>query len=182
MKKLIPVGLGLVLVSPLALQNAAGAEGPAAYTGTATGVVFDDLDQDNEHDEGEPGVPDVSVSNGREVVRTDAAGRYSVGVTDETILFITKPSGYMVPVDDVQLPQFYYVHYPNGTPLDLRYGGIEPTGPLPESVDFPLRARAESDQFEALVFADPQTRNVGSWRTSAPTSWRSWSARTSSSA
>ncbi|MGY1842595.1 calcineurin-like phosphoesterase C-terminal domain-containing protein [Modestobacter sp. SYSU DS0875] len=163
MKKLVPLGLGLVLVSPIVLQTAASAEcaGTCGTTETATGVVFEDLDEDNEHDEGEPGVPGVSVSNGREVVLTDEEGRYRLGVTDETIVFITKPADYMVPVDDVQLPQFYYVHYPNGTPVDLEYGGIEPTGPLPESVDFPLRAQAEPDQFEVVVFADPQTRNVG---------------------
>ncbi len=159
--KLVPLGLGLVLVSPLVLQGGVSAQETASYTDTATGVVFDDLNRNNERDPGEPGVVDVSVSNGRDVVRTDAQGRYSLGVTDETILFITKPSGYMVPVDDVQLPQFYYLHYPKGTPVALRYGGIEPTGPLPESVDFPLLPQVESDRFEALVFADPQTRSMG---------------------
>lgn len=154
-------GACLVLLGPLVLPAAASAEDLPRYTDTATGVVFDDLDGDDERDAGEPGVPGVSVSNGREVVRTDDDGRYSLGVTDETILFVTKPAGYMVPVNDVQLPQFYYLHYPNGTPVELRYGGIEPTGPLPESVDFPLREAEESDEFEALVFADPQTRNAG---------------------
>lgn len=157
-----PLGLGLclVLASPLVLQAGASAEGPA-YTETASGVVFDDLNKNNTRDAIEPGVPDVSVSNGREVVRTDAQGRYSIGVTDETILFVTKPAGYMVPVNEVQLPQFYYIHYPNGAPVELKYGEIEPTGPLPESVDFPLFQRAEPDRFDALVFADPQTRNLG---------------------
>ncbi len=157
----VTLTLGLAVSTSLVQQvGLANAEAPA-YNDTATGVVFDDTNGNSERDTGEPGVPDVSVSNGREVVRTDAQGRWSLGVTDETILFITKPVGYMVPVNDVQLPQFYYVHYPNGTPIPLRYGGIEPTGPLPDSVDFPLVQRTESDQFDALVFADPQTRNVG---------------------
>jgi len=157
----VTLTLGLSVSTSLVQQaGLANAEAPA-YNDTATGIVFDDTNDNNERDTGEPGVPDVSVSNGREVVRTDAQGRWSLGVTDETILFITKPVGYMVPVNDVQLPQFYYVHYPNGTPIPLRYGGIEPTGPLPESVDFPLVQRTESDRFDALVFADPQTRNVG---------------------
>lgn len=87
---------------------------------------------------GVPGASGASVSNGREVVRTDAKGAHSLGVTDETILFITKPSGYMVPVDEVQLPQLYYVHYPNGTPFrpSARRGvsGLPPdapSGPVP---------------------------------------------------
>ena len=158
----VALGLGLALVSPFVLQGSVSAQDAGlVYTDTATGVVYQDLNQNNAQDAGELGVPDVSVSNGREVVRTGRDGTYSLGVTDETILFITKPPGYMVPVDEVQLPQFYYVHYPNGTPLELRYGGIEPTGPLPESVDFPLVEQDESGSFDALVFADPQTRSLG---------------------
>ncbi|WNV76231.1 metallophosphoesterase N-terminal domain-containing protein [Geodermatophilus sp. DSM 44513] len=164
-RKHSPAGMGagvcLVILSPLVLPSSANAGDAPQYTDTATGIVYEDLDQDDEHDEGEPGVSGVSVSNGREVVRTDDDGRYSLGVTDETILFVTKPAGYMVPVNDVQLPQFYYLHYPNGTPVELEYGGIEPTGPLPDSVDFALHEQEESDEFEALVFADPQTRNLG---------------------
>lgn len=79
-------------------------------------------------------------------------------MTRKTI-FITKPSGWMVPVDDQMLPQFYYNHYPNGSPYELRYGGVEPTGPLPESVDFALQPQDESGEFTSLTFADPQTAN-----------------------
>ncbi|WP_051426002.1 calcineurin-like phosphoesterase C-terminal domain-containing protein [Jiangella gansuensis] len=141
----------------------AGAETAQAETAeTATGVVFEDLDRDGSRDDGEPGVEGVPVSNGLDVVLTDAQGRYSLAVDDQTIIFVSKPAGWMVPVNDVQLPQFYYTHYPNGTPYELRYGGLEPTGPLPSSVDFPLHRDDSADEtFTALAFADPQTRNVG---------------------
>ncbi|TDD71604.1 hypothetical protein E1262_05525 [Jiangella aurantiaca] len=139
----------------------AGAE-TAAETETATGVVYDDANRNGKRDGGEAGVPDVSVSNGRDVVRTDARGRYSLVVDDQTVIFISKPAGWMVPVDDVQLPQFYYKHYPDGSPYELRYGGVEPTGPLPASVDFPMyRDDSVDETFSALAFADPQTRNPG---------------------
>lgn len=158
--RLLPVALAAILVGILVQQPIqADTQSNLDAADTARGVVFEDLNTNGEQDENEPGVEDVSVSNGKDVTRTDAQGRYSLSVGDETILFITKPSGYMVPVDEVQLPQFYYIHYPNGTPLDLEYPGIPPTGPLPESVDFPLVRQAEPDNFEALVFADPQTRN-----------------------
>ncbi|PZF85113.1 calcineurin-like phosphoesterase C-terminal domain-containing protein [Jiangella anatolica] len=134
----------------------------APETETATGIVYDDANRNGRRDGGEPGVPDVSVSNGRDVVRTDAAGRYSLQVDDETVVFVSKPAGWMVPVNDVQLPQFYYNHYPNGSPYELRYGGVEPTGPLPASVDFPMfRDDSVDETFSALAFADPQTSNVG---------------------
>lgn len=92
-----------------------------------------------------------------EVVQTDAQGRYSLPVGDETIIFVTKPAGYMVPVSEAQLPQFFYLHYPNGTPMSLEFGGIEPTGPLPTSLDFPLFEQAAQNRFDAVAFADPQT-------------------------
>lgn len=126
----------------------------------ATGAVFDDRNRNGRQDDNEPGVADVSVSNGRDVVRTDDEGRYELAVTDETIIFITKPADYMVPVDENQLPQFYYIHYPQGSPLQTRYPGIQPTGALPESVDFPLHSAKVTD-FKALLFADPQTRSLG---------------------
>lgn len=142
-------------VAALAVPAAADAAGPEV----ATGVVFEDLDGDGGRDGGEPGVADVSVSNGLDVVRTDADGRYSLSAPEETIIFITKPAGYMVPVDEDQLPQFFYRHFPNGSPIDTFYPGIEPTGPLPPSVDFPLQRTDEDDTFDAVVFADPQTRS-----------------------
>ncbi|WP_168199787.1 calcineurin-like phosphoesterase family protein [Citricoccus sp. SGAir0253] len=139
-----------------------GAVAAATTTGeTAEGIVYNDLNENNQRDADEPGVPGVAVSNGLDVVTTDENGAYRLPVDEETILFVTKPNGYMVPVNDVQLPQFYYLHYPNGTPHELRYGGIAPTGPLPDSVDFPLVEQEDSDVFDALVFADPQTRTSG---------------------
>jgi hypothetical protein len=136
------------------------AQGATSDSQVARGVVFDDRNRNGRQDRREPGVRHVSVSNGRDVVRTDAHGRYRLDVTDETIVFVTKPSGYMVPVDDKQLPRFYYIHYPNGSPLQTEYPGISPTGPLPEAIDFPLYKEKESDRFRALVFADPQTRSL----------------------
>lgn len=152
--------LSLSVATPFLPQPTA-ASAQTADDSVATGVVFEDLDDDGERDDGEAGVPDVSVSNGRDVVRTDEQGRYSLTVTDETIIFVTKPAGYMVPVDEDQLPQFSYTHYPEGSPVETFYPGIEPTGPLPDSVDFPLVEQEESDTFDAVVFADPQTRTFG---------------------
>ncbi|MBE0655701.1 MAG: calcineurin-like phosphoesterase C-terminal domain-containing protein, partial [Bacteroidales bacterium] len=57
------------------------------------------------------------------------------------------------------LPQFYYIHKPNGSP-DLEYKGSEPTGPLPKSIDFALLEGQNSDEFSMLVFSDPQAYNM----------------------
>ncbi len=122
----------------------------------AKGVVFEDLNRDGIRDDGEPGVAGVRVSNGLDVVRTDEAGAYSLAVDDETIIFITKPAGYATPVDRHHLPCFYYIHQPAGTPIALRYRGVEPTGELPASVDFALTRQQEPIRFDAILMADTQ--------------------------
>jgi hypothetical protein len=124
-------------------------------TGVARGVVFDDRDADGVRGPGEPGLPGVAVSNGREVVRTDAGGRYQLPVGDDTTIFVVKPRDWATPLDALQLPRFYYQHKPAGSPAS-RHPGVAPTGPLPESIDFPLRRHPEPERFRIVVLADPQ--------------------------
>ena len=92
------------------------------------GAAFLDRNRNSAFDAGEAGVPGVMVSNGREVVRTDAAGAYALPAYDDMNVFITKPSGYAVPVNADMVPQFNYVHKTAGSP-ELRFGGLAPTGP-----------------------------------------------------
>src|SRR5262249_44368416 len=88
----------------------------------------------------------------------DDRGRYELPVTDDTILFVIKPRGWRTPLSDDLLPRFYYIHKPHGSP-ELTYPGVSPTGPLPESVDFPLTPHEEPDRFQAILFCDTQPRN-----------------------
>jgi calcineurin-like phosphoesterase family protein len=133
---------------------------PAQAQGsTVTGIVFEDRSGSGHRQSGDPGVAGIMVSNGREVVKTDASGRYTLPIDDESIIFVIKPSGYALPLEPAtNLPRFHYVHQPKGTPaeLNLRYRGIEPTGPLPQSVDFALRKSEEPAKFDVILFTDPQ--------------------------
>ncbi len=131
-----------------------------AANSTATGTVFLDTNGNQVKDDNEKGLPGVRVSNGQDIVKTDADGQYSLAVSDDTILFVIKPRGFMTPVDENRLPRFYYVHKPHGSPEGLKYAGIAPTGPLPESVDFPLTEQSEADTFKVLVFGDTQPYNM----------------------
>ncbi|MBV8616991.1 MAG: calcineurin-like phosphoesterase family protein, partial [Acetobacteraceae bacterium] len=109
------------------------------------------------------GVPGVMVSNGRDVVKTDAEGRWSLPVQAGDALFVIKPTGFATPLDPaMRLPRFSYLHDPEGTPasLDLRFAGVAPTGTLPDSIDFPLRRQPEAASFKALLFTDPQPESL----------------------
>lgn len=125
---------------------------------TATGIVFHDIDGNGVRNDADPPLADVRVSNGREIVRTDADGRYRLPVDDDTILFVIKPRGWRTPLSDNMLPRFYYIHKPAGSPQQ-QYSGVPPTGPLPASIDFPLYRQEEPSQFKAILFGDPQPRN-----------------------
>lgn len=124
----------------------------------AKGIVYEDLNKNGKWDKKEKRIPHVAVSNGVQVVLTDHKGEYQLPITATTILFVIKPSGYAVPKDKNNLPQFYYIHNPQGSP-ELTFKGIAATGKLPTSIDFGLLPEAEEDTFKILVFGDPQVYN-----------------------
>jgi hypothetical protein len=132
----------------------------AREPGQAVGVVYHDRDGDGARSASEPGVAGVAVSNGRELVRTDSEGRYRLPVDDDTILFVVKPSGWRTPLTPDRLARFFYIHKPAGSPPGLRFPGVPPTGPLPDSVDFPLTPQAEPERFRAIAFGDTQVYDL----------------------
>lgn len=143
-----------ILFLPLFL--AAVAAGTLSAQSVATGFVYHDADGDGSRGEEESGIGEVLVSNGREVVKTDAAGAWSLPVGEDTILFVIQPKGWQVPVNEFNLPQFHYIHKPAGSPPELKYPGVAPTGPLPESIEFPLYPSETGEAFSIFAFGDPQ--------------------------
>ena len=127
-------------------------------SGQVSGIVFEDRDGSGVAS-ANPGLAGVLVSNGRDVAVTGADGRYALPLPDEATIFVIKPAGFMPPVErETNLPRFYRHHYPKGSPADLNltYEGLAPTGPLPASVDFPLRRQDEPDAFNVVMVSDPQ--------------------------
>ncbi len=124
----------------------------------AEGFVFHDKDGSGKRNQNSIGIPNVCVSNGREVTKTDATGKWQLPVEENSVIFVIKPSGWKTPVNKSNLPQFHYVHSPNGSP-NLRYAGVKPTGDLPASIDFPLQPQKENKKFRVILFGDPQPRN-----------------------
>lgn len=132
--------------------------GTAVGQDFAKGTVYVDENGNGRQDRKEAGLQGVSVSNGREVVLTDKNGKYELPVQNDNIIFVIKPSGYALPLDQNNLPKFYYIHKPQGSP-ELKYAGVAPTGPLPKAIDFGLKKQEEPNTFSAFVFGDPQAYN-----------------------
>ncbi|MBX2841455.1 MAG: calcineurin-like phosphoesterase C-terminal domain-containing protein [Flammeovirgaceae bacterium] len=145
---LISLFLAVSILEPLQAQE-----------NKAKGTVYLDSNENGLFDLGEKGIEGVKVSNGVDVVKTNAQGQYEIELPNESILFISKPANYRVPLNEVQLPQFYYCYYPIGTPkiASWKWPVFEATGPLPESINFALLEGNIPDSFKAMGFADPQT-------------------------
>ncbi len=176
----IIVGTAAVLVAGTLLPSSAGAA-PAqsdwdanAYRGSVDvvesngtsnqeslkGVVFDDSNKNSVLDGNERGLNGVAVSNGRDIATTDSNGRYELPAFENMTVFVTQPRGYQVPVDEHNVAQFFYNHLPAGSPK-LKFGGIAPTGALPEAVNFPLAHSklTQSPEQHCAIGADIQTYN-----------------------
>ena len=126
----------------------------------ASGYVYHDENENGTMDSNERGIPGVFVSNGVDLVQTGTDGSYSIPVSDDAIIFVIKPRDWMTPVNEVNLPQFFYLHKPKGYPDNFIFEGVAPTGPLPERIDFPLYKETGANDFKMVVFGDPQPYNI----------------------
>lgn len=152
---------------------------------TARGVVFVDQNRNGTQDSGEAGIPEVLITNQRDLVSTDAEGHWSIDIEEGDQIVLIKPSGFDFPLNELSLPKFYYIHKPKGSPTfppstaatgffrglvdrflhdtdrDDHYPGVPPTGPLPASINFALLPQKDpSAQFDVVVMADPQPRTI----------------------
>jgi hypothetical protein len=147
-------GAAAIVLAGAALPGAKATAASASVSGT----VFEDRSGTGRRQAGDPGLAGILVSNGREVAKTDADGRYTLPIDEGQVVFVVKPTGYAVPLDADNLPRFFHIHQPQGTraDLDLHFRGVDPTGPLPASVDFGLRKVDEPASFEVVLFTDTQ--------------------------
>lgn len=147
MKKiLLPIIIALLMSSPTILNAQE----------TAEGMVYVDKNNNGKLDKNEERLSGVAVSNGSDVVQTNEDGQYSIDINEnDATIFVIKPAGYSLPVNELNQPQFYYIHKPDGSP-ELEFEGVKPTGALPEAVNFPLLESDHKDEFSVLLFGDPQ--------------------------
>ena len=143
-------GLALAAIEPVRAE---------AQAAQISGVVFEDRDGSGVAGAANPGLANVLVSNGRDVVVTGADGGYTLPLPEAATIFVVKPAGFMPPVDPLTgLPLFYRHHQPQGSPraLDLTFEGLAPTPPMPASLDFALHRQDEPKAFDVVMVTDPQ--------------------------
>lgn len=110
------------------------------------GVVFMNSNNNRVLDSGENGIKDVCVSNGKDVVLTNAKGEWQLTVGDSFNVFVIKPAGYSVPLNKKFVPQHSFLKTSKQS--------------SPESINFPLVFNAENKKFSVLLFGDTQARGT----------------------
>lgn len=122
-----------------------------------SGFVYEDSNKNGKKENKEQGISGVSVSNGIQVVQTDENGKYELPLSDDNQIFVIKPAGYALSLNEFNLPEYYVTYKPKGSPdSDFEYKAVKPTGKLSKSVDFGLTVQNESKDFSAFIFGDPQ--------------------------
>ena len=125
----------------------------------AEGQVYIDTNGNGQHDAAEPGVANIKLSNGRDIVLSNVDGRYRIEIREGDTLFVIKPAGYRFPTSKAGLPVFWKHHYPKGSPT-LRYGGIAPTDARHSDFALLPEADAGAGKLELLLIADSQVSNA----------------------
>jgi len=103
-----------------------------------SGFVFADINANGNLDKREAGIANISVSNGEQVVKTDAKGYYSLPTNDANFVFIAKPSEYAFVLDS------------DGN--RIFYGKVQTNVQL----NFPLLPSQKKENLHLLVIGDPQ--------------------------
>ncbi len=148
------------IIALLTLFVSVGADAQSPDQKVAKGFVFHDTNENRTKEDAEKGIPEVAVSNGVDIVLTDENGAYEIPVSDDAVIFVIKPRDWMTPLNEHDLPQFYYLHKPNGYPDNFTYKGVEPTGDLPDEVNFPLYREESHQNYKMVVFGDPQPYDI----------------------
>nr|WP_319397391.1 calcineurin-like phosphoesterase C-terminal domain-containing protein [uncultured Carboxylicivirga sp.] len=126
----------------------------------AKGFVYNDINLNQVKDKNEKGIEGVLVSNGVDIVKTNKHGEYEISISSGDVIFVVKPNGWKFPLNDNNLPQFYYLYKPNGSPSNYNYKGILPTGELPDEINFALCQSDDEEQFKVLLLGDTQPYSI----------------------
>lgn len=107
-----------------------------------TGIVFEDENKNGMLEINEKKLPNVLVSNGRDVVKTNENGEYSISVLSGNPLFIIKPKGYISPINKDFVVEFF-------VNIDKQK--------VNTPINFPLYKNKEKKYPKAVLLGDPQS-------------------------
>jgi hypothetical protein len=111
---------------------------------TFRGTVFIDENANGIFDKNEKGLKGICISNGKDVVQTNEKGEWRLENRIKKSVFVIKPSGYAVPLNQYQIPQHFKLTEDSAS----------------STINFPLQPTPEKNKFSALFFGDTQARGM----------------------
>ena len=123
--------------------------------GCGRGIVFEDLDGNGLRGAEEPALAGVAVSNGREIVYSDADGRWRLPRRTDAPVFVIKPAGYATGAGADGLPRFWHAAQEDECAFGLRPQAAaagplqvlvtsDPQAGTPREVDYYARVAARA--------------------------------------
>ncbi|SMO40512.1 Calcineurin-like phosphoesterase [Saccharicrinis carchari] len=122
------------------------------------GYVYWDENINAVFDEGEKPIPNVAISNGRDVVLTNHKGRYSLKISNGETVFLIKPAGYIAKLSEDNVPLNYAFNKPEGSP-DFFFPGIEPQT-IEKPLNFPLYKNEGENNLKIALLGDIQPKTI----------------------
>src|SRR5690606_3280474 len=112
-------------------------------SGTMWGTVFEDANANGTREAGEHGIAGINISNGRDIVSSDAEGSYAIATQAGDIVFAIKPADRTFGRRADGLPAFWHA------------------GESGERFDIALSpAREATEPLEVLLFTDSQVASL----------------------
>ncbi|MFI0430271.1 calcineurin-like phosphoesterase C-terminal domain-containing protein [Mariniflexile sp. HMF6888] len=105
------------------------------------GIVFLDTNENGIFDGGEATLQNIPISNGRDIVLSNAKGAYSIEYVKGNLIFLLKPSGYISKTNKNNIVQSYFNPQKLGTSTNI---------------DFPLYEHPENDKVKVALLGDVQ--------------------------
>ncbi|SDR87781.1 calcineurin-like phosphoesterase C-terminal domain-containing protein [Christiangramia echinicola] len=122
------------------------------------GFVYLDENKNEIFDKGEHTIPNVAISNGRDVVQTNDKGRYDLKIDDDETVFLIKPSGYITKLSEHNVPVNYAFNKPKGSP-DFKFPGVK-AQEIGDPYNFPLYKNEGEDTLKIALLGDTQTKTI----------------------
>jgi hypothetical protein len=117
------------------------------------GIVFDDRNSNSIFDAAESGIPNIAVSNGESIVKTDAKGHWVLSPAQSSIIFVIKPDAWHVPTASNGLPDFWIDVHSEKAGRGIAFA-LQKSKPSVKNKNSPATS------LEMLIFGDPQPKSV----------------------
>ena len=142
----------------LILIASCGLTAGIAQSNMISGYVFLDANINGIYDKGETPLPNVFVSNGLDVVKSDGLGKYEIKLIEDRSVFVMKPSGFIPGVTHNNISRFFAHHSPSGSP-QYKYAGI-PKTTLKDQLNFAMYPNPGEDTLKIALLGDTQVETI----------------------